>query len=366
MDKTKHHEALSGRPIAAKAIASMRRRTRSMTVTIENVLGGCATAEELHRTVMAQKALAGLDPAHAAYVHTLNQVSVMSERMTALKEMAPFVDIVSKAEDSLMPSGPPISPLTGSYFTCWAFFDACAGPAGETIGTTILEFASACGIDTAMVRLVRLMQESRMGLYIHRGREGESAVLEDIVTGAVCRAIVPAGYGGKKGELWYVRVLPPPIQGRQEHVVFTTPYIVLQPGVHDWRAYFSRALPGTACIDDYERHMKYGPASPTFARPRRFSPEQSCKHWSGRDYQLDERTGRRPSFLECKPAHKGGFPQLSRYCRQHAAPNSRQSDRLRGLNKSADDAIISHSDSGRAPVVPISLVLSSSTHKAHK
>jgi hypothetical protein len=75
----------------------------------------------------------------------------------------------------------------------------------------------------------------------------------------VCRAIVPTGYSGKKGELWYVRVLPPPIRGSQEHVVFTTPYIVLHPGLHDWLAYFSRTFPDTARIDEYERHMKYGP-----------------------------------------------------------------------------------------------------------
>ena len=33
-----------------------------------------------------------------------------------------------------------------------------------------------------------------MGFYIHRGREGNISVLEDLVTGAVYRAIVPAGY----------------------------------------------------------------------------------------------------------------------------------------------------------------------------
>src|SRR5450755_2175065 len=75
-----------------------------------------------------------------------NQVSVMSEQLTVLREMAPFVDIVSKAEDLYLPSAPPMSPLTTSYFTCWAFFDACSGPANETIGTTILEFGTAFGI----------------------------------------------------------------------------------------------------------------------------------------------------------------------------------------------------------------------------
>jgi hypothetical protein len=103
------------------------------------------------------------------------------------------------------------------------------------------------------------MQESRMGFYIHCGRKGKLTVLEDIVTGAVCRAIVPSGDRGEKGELWYVRVLPPPMPGGQENVVFTTPYIVLHPKLAEWREYFRRTIPAPAPIDGYEHHLKYGP-----------------------------------------------------------------------------------------------------------
>ena len=183
----------------------------------------------------------------------------MSEQLTALKEMAPFTEIIAKAEDLYMPSAPPMSPLTTSYFTCWGFFDVCAGEANETIGTTILEFGAAFGIHPELLRLIGLMQDSRMGIYIHTARKDNLAILEDLVTGATCSAIVPSGCRGKKGELWYVRVLPPPIPGRSEHVVFTTPYILVEPGPRDWLAYFSRACPQTARVDDYERHMKYGP-----------------------------------------------------------------------------------------------------------
>jgi len=42
------------------------------------------------------------------------------EQLTVLDEMARFVKIISKAEDEYMPSGPPMSPLTTSFFTCWA------------------------------------------------------------------------------------------------------------------------------------------------------------------------------------------------------------------------------------------------------
>lgn len=38
-----------------------------------------------------------------------------------------------------------LSPLTTSYFSCWAFLTH-VGPANETIGTTILEVSAAFGM----------------------------------------------------------------------------------------------------------------------------------------------------------------------------------------------------------------------------
>ena len=42
--------------------------------------------------VVSQKEIAALDLAHTAYVYTQNHVSVMSERLAALKEIAPIAD----------------------------------------------------------------------------------------------------------------------------------------------------------------------------------------------------------------------------------------------------------------------------------
>jgi hypothetical protein len=259
MEKTKLNEALTERPIGKKIVGKMRRSKRRKVVDIKDWAYGRATAEELQKEITARKDLASLDPAFAAYIYAQIQISVMAEQLLGLKEMAPFADMASKAEDLYMPSGPPMSPLTKSYFTCWELFDAVVGPANETIGTTILEIGASFGMHPELLRLIRLLQDSRMGFYIHRGREGKLTVLEEIFTGAVCRATVPSGHRGEKGELWYVRVLPPPIEGGQEHVVLTTPYVVLHPKLPEWREYFRRAIPAAAPVEDYERHMKYGP-----------------------------------------------------------------------------------------------------------
>jgi hypothetical protein len=212
--------------------------------------------------VVTRERLAEYHPAHAAYVYAQNQMSVMSEQLTALREMSPFADLVEKAEESYMPGGPPMSPLTMSYFTCWAFFDACVGPAQETIGSIAIKVGAEFGMHPELLRLFWLMQESRMGVYVHEGMQGDFSVLRDLGSEAVCSAIVPAGYRGREGEIWFARVLPPPLPGGSEHVVFTTPYVVLSPGLSDWLAYFRRTLPDAprkARLDALHQHLKYGP-----------------------------------------------------------------------------------------------------------
>jgi hypothetical protein len=61
-----------------------------------------------------------LNPTHAAYVYAHNMVSELAEHCTAWKEMSPFVEIISRAEDICMPGSPPLSPLTMSFFSCWS------------------------------------------------------------------------------------------------------------------------------------------------------------------------------------------------------------------------------------------------------
>lgn len=245
-------------PIADKLLARMKRQRRGRFVDLY------VAAEELQGGLVIPERLARHHPAHAAYLYAQNQVSVMSEQLTGLNELASFVRILSAAEDLYIPTGPapPMSPLTASYYTCWAFFDVCAGPAKETIGDIILKIGAALGIPEDLLHVIRLMQRSRMGIYRHEGIEGSLIVLRELATDVVSRAVCGSQYDGRKGELWYARVLPPPFPDGSEHIVFTTPYVLLQPGLPEWRAYFRRVLPTgpqQTHIAAYEHHMKYGP-----------------------------------------------------------------------------------------------------------
>jgi hypothetical protein len=49
--------------------------------------------------------------------------------------MRAWTTAVTKAEDEYMPSGPPMSPLTGSYFWMWALCDLRIGRSVDTVAS---------------------------------------------------------------------------------------------------------------------------------------------------------------------------------------------------------------------------------------
>lgn len=183
----------------------------------------------------------GFDPLHAHYIVAQNLVSLLCEELTMLPALKPFLRIVSAAESTYMPDGPPFSSLTRSYFTCWAFFDLLFGKDQETMGGCIQELAHDLAIDSSMLAVIQRMQNSHMGIYEHCGLQASEVVLRDIVDDSTYLCYVPTGYQGKLGQLWYVRLMPP-LLGYSYHVAFTTPYILLN-AKEEWLAFLHRTFP---------------------------------------------------------------------------------------------------------------------------
>jgi hypothetical protein len=104
-----------------------------------------------------------------------------------------------------LPSGPPFSPLTASYFFFWSTFDAAIGIRKETLGTRVIALMKQLENNPDFMRLVEIMRHSRMGLYEHQGVENECVWLRELVTGVDARCLVPAGRLGKAGEVWLAR-----------------------------------------------------------------------------------------------------------------------------------------------------------------
>jgi hypothetical protein len=201
-----------------------------------------------------------LDPLHAVYIAVQNVTSVFAERVSGFPEFKPYYQLAAKAEEEYMPGGPPMSPLTSSYFTTWAFFDLRFGPDGETIGTCLLDVSEPLGMTPDVTEAIRLMSETRMGIYEHAGAEGTRCRLRELITDDEFNCYVPAGYLGLRGELWYVRLCPP-IRPADYHVALTTPYVLTGFGKADWTAYLSKSLIGLTASEKRRRlHglLKYG------------------------------------------------------------------------------------------------------------
>jgi hypothetical protein len=203
----------------------------------------------------------GHDPLHAGYISVQNITSVFAECVSVLPELEPYYDVIAAAEDEYMPDAPPMSPLTRSYFTTWAFFDFRFGDGMETIGTCLLDVSDRLGLNPGLVEGIRLFQESRMGIYEHVDTQGGRVRLRELVTGRGFDTLCTSGYGGKPGELWYVRLCPPLADLVEYHVTITTPYILTEASKSDWTAYLNRGMLQLKGVDEDQRlHdlLKYG------------------------------------------------------------------------------------------------------------
>jgi hypothetical protein len=171
--------------------------------------------------------LKGHDPCHALYIFAQNFASVLGEQLAEMKETRQFVKVVSGAEDEYLPGGPPMSPLTASYFTMWALFDVLFGQSHETIGTCIQRIGPLIDMPPWLLDIIGLMQRSAMGVHVHCGTEGRFVRLRALGSQETKLCLAPTGYVGRAGELWFVRLLPPSNALFDYHVVFNTPYILV-------------------------------------------------------------------------------------------------------------------------------------------
>lgn len=154
-----------------------------------------------------------------------------------------------------------MSPLTKSYFWSWALWDLSVGVKRETLGSILLAVARSQGMDTLFVGILAKLVQSRLGLHVHEGTAEGRIQLRELVTDETRVCLCPAGHEGVVGELLLARVLPQPSPAISEHVVITTPYLIIAPDVAAWRKYIVRTLPKIGGADQkaaYHQLMKHG------------------------------------------------------------------------------------------------------------
>ena len=185
----------------------------------------------------------GLDPIHAAYSFMQNFTSLFAEDVSRLPEMKKWADAVAKAEEEYMPAGPPMSPLTRSYFWMWAIYDLRIGKSTDTVAYCQIAMNDIIQMNVHQLEGAKNLEGSRMGIYEHLGMEGPHILLRELITNDQLLCHCPSGYRGKKGELWYVRLVPPlEPQLAIYWIAMTTPYILMGASKSDWIAFLKRTM----------------------------------------------------------------------------------------------------------------------------
>ena len=185
----------------------------------------------------------GLDPIHAVYVFMQNFTANFAEGVGQMPEMKAWARVVEKAEDEYMPAGPPMSPLTGSYFWMWALYDLRIGKSTDSLASCQIALNDVLLMNEHQLDAAKKLAASQMGIYEQIGMEGSHVVLRELITEKQFLVHCPSGYHGRKGELWYVRLLPP-LEPQLAHywVAMTTPYILIGASKSDWIAFLKRTM----------------------------------------------------------------------------------------------------------------------------
>lgn len=185
----------------------------------------------------------GLDPIHAAYSFMQNFTSLFAEGVSHFPEMKAWADVVAKAEEEYMPAGPPMSPLTRSYFWMWAIYDLRIGKSTDTVAYCQIAMNDVIQMNVHQMEGAKNLEGSRMGIYEHLGMEGPHILLRELITNDQLSCHCPSGYRGQKGELWYVRLVPPlEPQLAIYWIAMTTPYILMGASKSDWIAFPKRTM----------------------------------------------------------------------------------------------------------------------------
>jgi hypothetical protein len=185
----------------------------------------------------------GCVPLHVVYAFVQQMTAYFAETVAPLPEMKAWARVVEKAEEEYMPAGPPMSPLTRSYFWLWALYDLRIGKSTDTLASCQIAANDVIQLDQNQLRVLKRLDRSRMGIYQHVGQEGTNVRLKEIITDREFLCYCTSGYVGEKGELWYVRAVPPLDREMGEFwVTMTTPYVLIDFGKSDWMAFLKRTM----------------------------------------------------------------------------------------------------------------------------
>ena len=100
------------------------------------------------------------DPLLASYLSVFGLVSTCMYDLAKTKELKDFDKIARKYQDIYMPSFPPMSPHTDSYYVMWELLDLAFGPSKETLCGVFLELVDILKISELEIDIIKKLSRS--------------------------------------------------------------------------------------------------------------------------------------------------------------------------------------------------------------
>lgn len=181
-----------------------------------------------------------LDPSHTIYIQVQNVLSIFSEEISVLDEFEEFYTMLEESDLFFMPSYPPMSPITASYFAWVSLCDFRFGKHDETISTIFKDLGLKFNYDELFLKAIDNLIDSSMKLYKNLGVKDNLVELMDIMTGAKELCVSTSNYLGKPGEIWFVRLVPNLDLQYDYQIVLNTPYVIVNQHEKDWLDFYQR------------------------------------------------------------------------------------------------------------------------------
>lgn len=215
--------------ISAKLISDISKFSKRKVIDFSEIKNSKRQIEEsLNKSASDSIEKENLEPLFTMYSDVQHKVVDFYELLSQLPHGQKFCDMHENAEDIYMPSYPPMSPVTNSFFSSWLAFDMSVGIKKETVTTVMIDLYRKLNASPDLINLLSIMQSSYNGLYFHEGSENGIVYLREIFTNERHNVFVPSGYKGKEGEVWLVRLLSSPFTNIINYkVAFSTPYVLM-------------------------------------------------------------------------------------------------------------------------------------------
>jgi len=201
------------------------------------------------------------DPSFHAYAAAINVANEFAAQVLDMQDLLRFNDQLADVQEEHMPSYPPMSPVTSAFFAGWVVLDARDDATGITLGEVLVHYLKRQDEFDYVQKAMAALNVSFCSFYEVIDVDAEGLTLWDTAAKQELPCWCSSGYRGRKGEIWYVRVLPPFVQGLTRSVTMNTPYVLTDSFRLIWEEFFQRhqgseAAPGRS-LQEYLKNGKW-------------------------------------------------------------------------------------------------------------